>query len=55
MIRRKCRLPKTRSGKILRAVMRKIADGHEYTVPATIEDHTVLDELKTKLGKIDLD
>src|SRR5690606_23795287 len=37
-------LPKTRSGKILRATMQKIANGEPYTVPATIEDRTALDE-----------
>ena len=37
------RLPKTRSGKILRATMRPIADGEEYTVPATIDDPAILD------------
>src|SRR5207245_2107253 len=36
------RLPKTRSGKILRGTMKKIADGHEYGVPATIDDPTIL-------------
>ena len=36
-------LPKTRSGKILRATMRKIANGEEYTVPSTIEDASVLE------------
>ncbi len=40
------RLPKTRSGKILRATMRAIADGKAYTLPSTIEDPLVLDELK---------
>jgi propionyl-CoA synthetase len=39
------RLPKTRSGKILRATMRRIADGQEYTVPATIDDPAILDEI----------
>jgi propionyl-CoA synthetase len=39
------RLPKTRSGKILRATMRAIADGREFTVPSTIDDPAVLDEL----------
>jgi propionyl-CoA synthetase len=39
------RLPKTRSGKILRATMKKIADGQDYTVPATIEDVSVLEEI----------
>lgn len=43
------RLPKTRSGKILRATMKKIADGHDYAVPATIEDASVLDEIGTAL------
>ncbi len=40
------RLPKTRSGKILRATMRKIADSQKYTTPATIEDPTSLDVVK---------
>jgi propionyl-CoA synthetase len=44
------RLPKTRSGKILRGTMRKIADGKEYKVPATIEDPAVLDEITEALG-----
>jgi propionyl-CoA synthetase len=39
------RLPKTRSGKILRAVLRAIADGQEYTVPSTIDDPMALDEI----------
>lgn len=43
------RLPKTRSGKILRATMKKIADGEDYAVPATIEDVTVLDEIGAAL------
>ncbi|MCB1626026.1 MAG: AMP-binding protein, partial [Pseudomonadales bacterium] len=43
------RLPKTRSGKILRATMRAIADGREYNVPATIEDPAVLEEIKQTL------
>jgi propionyl-CoA synthetase len=38
-------LPKTRSGKILRKTMRQIADGEEYTVPSTIEDPAVIDQL----------
>ena len=40
------RLPKTRSGKILRATMRCIADGKSFTLPSTIEDPTVLKDLK---------
>lgn len=39
------RLPKTRSGKILRRTMRAIADGTEWTMPATIDDPAILDEL----------
>jgi propionyl-CoA synthetase len=39
------RLPKTRSGKVLRATMRAIADGREFSVPSTIDDPAVLDEL----------
>ncbi|GAA1994318.1 AMP-binding protein [Microbacterium pumilum] len=39
------RLPKTRSGKILRKTMRQIVDGEPYKIPATIEDPTVLDAL----------
>ena len=39
------RLPKTRSGKILRGTMRRIADGQEYTTPATIDDPAILDEI----------
>ncbi|MBO0767079.1 MAG: propionyl-CoA synthetase [Solirubrobacterales bacterium] len=39
------RLPKTRSGKILRATMRAIAEGREYKVPSTIDDPAVLDEI----------
>ena len=46
------RLPKTRSGKILRSTMRSIADGSEYRVPATIEDGEVLDEVETALKAI---
>jgi len=44
------RLPKTRSGKILRGTMRKIADRKEYKVPATIEDPVVLEEISEALG-----
>lgn len=46
------RLPKTRSGKILRGVMRKIADGEDYIVPATIEDMDVLHEIEALLLSI---
>ena len=39
------RLPKTRSGKILRGTVKRIADGVDYTVPATIDDPVILDEI----------
>jgi len=39
------RLPKTRSGKILRGTIKKIADGDQWAMPATIEDPKVLDEI----------
>ncbi|MBV8791440.1 MAG: AMP-binding protein, partial [Pseudolabrys sp.] len=44
------RLPKTRSGKILRGTIKKIADHEPWTMPATIEDPKVLDEIKEALG-----
>ena len=44
------RLPKTRSGKILRGTMRKIADGEEYRLPATIDDPAILDEIAAALA-----
>jgi propionyl-CoA synthetase len=43
------RLPKTRSGKVLRGTMRAIADGQPYSAPATIDDPAILDEIKTAL------
>ncbi|SLM27403.1 Acetyl-coenzyme A synthetase [Desulfamplus magnetovallimortis] len=46
------RLPKTRSGKILRGTMRSIADKKEYKVPATIDDPEILNEIEESLGKI---
>ncbi len=45
------RLPKTRSGKILRATMRRIADGEAVTVPATIEDPAALEEVQAVLAR----
>jgi len=44
------RLPKTRSGKVLRGTMRKIADGAEWTTPATIDDPAILDEIASTLA-----
>ena len=46
------RLPKTRSGKILRATMVKIADNQEFKMPATIDDPTILDEIKEALAAL---
>ena len=43
------RLPKTRSGKILRQAMRKIADGMNFEIPATIDDPAILDEIRDEL------
>ena len=45
------RLPKTRSGKILRATMRDIADDRPVTVPSTIDDPAILDEIRVSLHK----
>jgi propionyl-CoA synthetase len=44
------RLPKTRSGKILRGTMRKIADGQPYEIPATIDEPASLEEIAQDLG-----
>jgi propionyl-CoA synthetase len=46
------RLPKTRSGKILRGTMRSIADGRQYKVPATIDDPAILEEIETALQRL---
>jgi propionyl-CoA synthetase len=43
------RLPKTRSGKILRGAIKKIASGAEFAVPATIDDPAILDEMREAL------
>lgn len=48
------RLPKTRSGKILRAVLRKIADGESYVPPSTIDDPAILGEIAERLGQAGL-
>ncbi len=45
-------LPKTRSGKILRGTMRKIADGQPYLIPATIDDPAILGEIEDALRQI---
>ena len=46
------RLPKTRSGKILRATMVKIADSQDFKMPATIDDPAILDEIRSALQTI---
>jgi propionyl-CoA synthetase len=46
------RLPKTRSGKILRGTMRSIADGEPWKMPATIDDPVILDEVSQALEKL---
>jgi propionyl-CoA synthetase len=46
------RLPKTRSGKILRSSIRKIADGAEFAIPATIEDPSVIEDLRALIGVV---
>lgn len=46
------RLPKTRSGKVLRATIRKIADGQDYVVPPTIDDPASLEEIRGVLGQV---
>ena len=45
------RLPKTRSGKILRGTMRRIADGEDYRMPATIDDPAILGEIEEALAR----
>ena len=46
------RLPKTRSGKILRGTIKLIAEGEPFDVPATIDDPVILDEIANVLSKI---
>ena len=48
------RLPKTRSGKILRGTIQKIADNKPYKTPATIDDPVILDEMEAALTSIGL-
>jgi propionyl-CoA synthetase len=45
------RLPKTRSGKILRGTMKKIADGDSFSTPATIDDPAILTEIAEALNR----
>ena len=46
------RLPKTRSGKILRQVMRKMVDGEQYVVPSTIDDPAIVEEVRDALERV---
>jgi propionyl-CoA synthetase len=46
------RLPKTRSGKILRGTIKKIADGVDYRLPPTIDDPAILDEITADLAAL---
>ncbi len=46
------RLPKTRSGKVVRATLREIADGKDWNTPATIDDPAILTEIEAQLGRI---
>jgi len=48
------RLPKTRSGKILRKLMRSIADGENYQIPSTIDDEIIVDEIIDVLKKYEI-
>lgn len=45
------RLPKTRSGKILRKMMRSIADGEQFQIPSTIDDEAIIDEIRVVLSQ----
>ncbi len=45
------RLPKTRSGKILRKTLRQLADGEDFALPATIDDPLILDEIRAGLAR----
>ena len=45
------RLPKTRSGKILRKTIRMMADGQPYSIPSTIDDPAILEEIEEKLSE----
>jgi len=45
-------LPKTRSGKVLRGTMQKIADGKDYKIPATIDDSSTLTDIAEALRRV---
>ena len=46
------RLPKTRSGKVLRGTMKRIADHQEWKMPATIDDPLILEEIDDSLAEL---
>jgi propionyl-CoA synthetase len=48
------RLPKTRSGKILRGTLRRIADGEPWSTPPTIDDPLILDEVRVVMAELGL-
>ena len=48
------RLPKTRSGKTLRKLMRSIADGENFQIPSTIDDESIVGEIDTVLKKYEI-
>lgn len=48
------RLPKTRSGKILRKLMRQVADGEQYTIPSTIDDPSSVEDIRAALERREL-
>ncbi|MFT7164319.1 MAG: propionyl-CoA synthetase, partial [Flavobacterium sp.] len=48
------RLPKTRSGKTLRKLMRSIADGDDYQIPSTIDDEAIVQEIVFVLDKYEI-
>ena len=45
------RLPKTRSGKILRKLIRTLLDGKEFQIPSTIDDEKIIEEIQEKIGE----
>jgi propionyl-CoA synthetase len=48
------RLPKTRSGKMLRKLMRSIVDGENFQIPSTIDDESIVDEIIQDLTKYEI-
>jgi propionyl-CoA synthetase len=46
------RLPKTRTGKIMRGTIKKIADGNDYQIPSTVDDPEIFNEIRADLAAI---